>query len=59
MTAQIIPMPRRAHPDIDEVDRAFQSYVAAKEHADRTHDLMDGIAAGVAWRRFLELFIKG
>lgn len=43
---------------IDKTEAAFRAYVSAKQHADRTEDLMDGVAAGVAWRNFLRLFYE-
>ncbi len=35
---------------------AWLAYTAAKERADRTHNVEDGRKAGLAWRAFLELY---
>jgi len=45
--------------DINERARdAWDAYVAAKERAQATDDLRDGLAAGRAWRAFLNLFVR-
>lgn len=44
--------------DINERARdAWDAYVAAKERAQATDDFRDGLAAGRAWRTFLNLFV--
>lgn len=50
MSAQIIPITSRQ-------EAAWQHYVAAAAKAQSTHDINDGIAAGRAWRQWLELFM--
>lgn len=37
-------------------EAALLAYRAAKEHAEFTDDLMDIVAAEVAWRTFIRLF---
>lgn len=47
-------------PSIEErANEAFQDYLAAREKAEVSRDLQDGIAAGRAWRRFLDIFMTG
>jgi hypothetical protein len=41
-----------------DVHRRWEAYVAAKVAAERTRDIRDGIAAGKAWRHFLEAFLE-
>lgn len=50
MTAKIIPL--QTH-----VDAAWNAYLAAAERAQQSLELADGIEAGRAWRRWLELFL--
>lgn len=38
------------------VHRVWTEYLAARERADETKAVADGIAAGRAWRRWLDLF---
>lgn len=38
------------------IDAAWAAYLAARERAEHSRDVEDGIAAGKAWRAFLELF---
>lgn len=38
------------------VQAAWDRYLAAREMAERSRDVSDGIAAGKAWREFLDLF---
>lgn len=45
-------------PREDEASVAFQRYSDAKMRADRTLDFRDGMAAGRAWREFLNLFLS-
>lgn len=39
-------------------EEAFNAYVAARGRAEETLAVEDGLAAGRAWRRFLDLFIS-
>lgn len=50
MTAKIIPLQTR-------IEAAWQAYLEAATLAQQTLALEDGIKAGHAWRRWLELFI--
>lgn len=45
--------------DMDETaaHAAFQRYAEAKQKADETLDVIDGITAGKAWREFLNAFL--
>jgi hypothetical protein len=65
-----VPAPRAQHtnwcrhlyaprpvPVIDDAPALFEEYCAAARHAQQSHDLGDGIAAGKAWRRFLDAFL--
>lgn len=47
----------RALADAAEQQQAFDAYLKARDKADATRDLMDGVAAGKCWARFLELFL--
>lgn len=38
------------------VEAAWQAYLVAREKADQTRNIEDGITAGKAWRAWLELF---
>lgn len=38
------------------VQTAWEAYIAARDKAEKSRDVMDGVAAGKAWREFLELF---
>ena len=40
------------------VHQAYDAYLLAKAREEKTHDLDDGIAAGKAWAKFLELFVR-
>ena len=40
----------------ERVEEAWYAYVRAKERADETLDIRDGIAAGKAWRTMLLQF---
>lgn len=40
------------------VEDVFAAYVAAKDKADATRRVEDGIAAARIWQRFLELFAR-
>lgn len=50
MTAEIIDMNERAR-------EAWEAYVCAKDRALYTMDFQDALAAGRAWRTFLNLFV--
>ncbi len=39
------------------VQAAWDAYVVARDKAERSNDVADGIAAGKAWREFLDLFV--
>lgn len=41
------------------MQEAWDTYVAAQEQAKRSGRIEDGIAAGKAWRRWLEMFTGG
>lgn len=43
-------------PDDNELQCAWDDYLDAKDHAERTRNLNDGITAGKMWRRFIYLF---
>jgi hypothetical protein len=40
------------------VDQLWEQYVAAKEKSQTSGDINDGIAAGRAYRQFLEEFVS-
>lgn len=40
----------------ETVQQAWDAYLLARAHAEKSIDITDGIAAGKAWARFLELF---
>lgn len=42
----------------DHLARAWDAYVAASALAQSTRRIEDGIAAGRAWRRWLDLFMS-
>ncbi|MEZ2132712.1 MULTISPECIES: hypothetical protein [unclassified Sinorhizobium] len=41
----------------DRQTKAWEEYVAAQRHAQLSGRIEDGIAAGKAWRRWLDLFM--
>lgn len=43
-------------PSNDEAYQAFQEYAAAKQRVEATMNFADAMAAGRAWRTFLNLF---
>lgn len=47
-----------APPNDDEAYAAFQAYAAAKMRVEQTMDFKDAMAAGRAWRTFLNLFAE-
>lgn len=49
MSAKVIPI------DI-KLQRAWADYVSCRERAEASKNINDGIAAGNAWRRWLEMF---
>lgn len=49
MNAKIIPI------DVKQ-QRAWADYVSCRERAEASKNIADGIAAGRAWHRWLELF---
>lgn len=51
MTAQIIPFDRK-------LDAAWAEYIDAKARAETSGKMRDGIAAGRAWARWLDLFAR-
>lgn len=50
MSAKVIPITR-------SLDEAWSEYLDRKATAERTGDINDGIAAGRAWRRWLDCFM--
>jgi hypothetical protein len=50
MSAQIISIAKR-------LDEAWSHYIECKERAEVTLRMDDGIKAGRAWARWLELFV--
>ncbi len=43
-------------PTDNELQCAWDDYLDARDHAERTRNLNDGITAGKMWRRFVYLF---
>lgn len=41
----------------DHVDRRWNDYIEAQRRAQISHSVEDGIAAGKAWREWLNLFM--
>lgn len=50
MSAQIVSITSR-------LDATWADYIAKKERAEQSGALADGIEAGRAWRRWLDLFL--
>lgn len=50
MTAQIVSITSRQ-------DQVWSAYLEAKERAEKSGAMADGIEAGRAWRRWLDLFM--
>ncbi|WOF74159.1 hypothetical protein QMT40_001806 [Parvibaculaceae bacterium PLY_AMNH_Bact1] len=44
-------------PVTDEMTRRWVAYVEARGIAERSDHIQDGIAAGMAWKAFLDLFL--
>jgi hypothetical protein len=40
------------------IEKAWDEYCSARMQAEATLDVQDGIAAGKAWRRWLDLFMS-
>lgn len=53
VTLQVVREKREA-----SVEKAWQRYVTADAKAKATLAIDDGIAAGIAYRDFLELFVR-
>lgn len=51
MSAKVIPINAR-------LDAVWAEYLAARQKAEKSTDIEDGIAAGRAWRRWLDLFLN-
>lgn len=47
-----------ALPNEDEAYRAFQEYAEAKQRVEQSMLFTDALAAGRAWRVFLNLFVE-
>ena len=46
-----------AHRRRDErIEGLWQAYLSARDRAEHSRDVMDGIAAGKAWAAFLDQF---
>jgi len=45
-------------PIEDETAQRWDAYVTARGVAERSEYLKDGIAAGMAWKAFLDLFLE-
>lgn len=45
-------------PEEEIAAERFEAYRAASERAQRTLDLDDGLAAGRAWKAFLDVFVR-
>lgn len=52
--AKIIPLSPR--PSDADREKLWQEFVAAAEKAQKSLDIRDGLAAGRAWKKFLESF---
>lgn len=39
-----------------ELERLWDAYVAARHVVDQTNDFADAVAAGMAWKAFMERF---
>lgn len=50
MSAEVIPIDA-------EQDAAWADYIAKRTRAEQTLDINDGIEAGRAWRRWIDLFL--
>ncbi|GLQ39758.1 hypothetical protein GCM10007908_33780 [Rhizobium albus] len=46
-------------PTDDELQSAWDDYLEAKDHAQRTRNIEDGIIAGKLWGRFMRMFERG
>lgn len=56
MTSKVVHIAAvREQRQVSEAD-AWQAYVIARDKAERTKDINDGIAAGKAWATWLRLF---
>lgn len=54
MTRQVVDLMSEREKRIEDT---WQDYCAARTRADETLSVEDGIAAGRAWRRWLDLFL--
>lgn len=46
-------------PTLQEQTEAWAAYVAARQRAEETAHIDDGIAAAQAWKSFLNMFLDG
>lgn len=49
-------VPLKPRPSDTEREKLWQEFVAAAEKAQKSLDIRDGLAAGRAWKKFLESF---
>jgi hypothetical protein len=60
MTERVPPFsssdPVKPAPGKEQVEAAWGKFLSAREQAERTKSIEDGIAAGHAWSDFLHLF---
>jgi hypothetical protein len=56
----IIPFPGRALPRAasPKAFDAWDKYIIAREKAEKSRDIRDGIAAGKAWAEWIDLFVS-
>jgi hypothetical protein len=56
LTSKIVSIVAAKADRIVSEQDAWRTYVLARDRAERTKDIQDGIAAGKAWAEWLRLF---
>lgn len=49
---------RKSSKNAREEFEAWTKYLAARDQAEKSQDIRDGIVAGKAWAEFLDLFVR-
>lgn len=53
---ELVALAAGKHRNTDRLDELWAAYVAARDKAEKSRDVMDGIAAGAIWAQWLNMF---
>jgi hypothetical protein len=53
---ELIVLAAGKHQNTDRLNELWNAYVVAREKAEKSRDIMDGIAAGAIWAQWLNMF---